>query len=178
MHYLTDNPWPAVIVLSGMAIAALIVGSSRMRKLAVAFGLCAGLVYIVSEMVISTAEEIEISAQEILEGFQEEDLEQIKSFISSESQQLVGTAERGLQLVSIDDDFHIRSITMKSEAADEATVRIRANGHITERGHSMTQYVPEYWETTWVREDSSWKLRDATRLHHISHEPRGTFDRN
>jgi len=178
MHYLTDNPWPAVIVLSGLAIAALVAGSSVMRKVAMALALCAGLVYIVAEMVVSTAEEIELSAGEILEGFQDANLEQIKALISSKSPELVSTVERGLQLVTIDDDFHIRSIKVKSENSNEVVVRIRANGHVTEHGHSMTQHVPEYWETTWVQEDGSWKLRTATRLNPLSGEPRGTFDRN
>lgn len=178
MYYLTDNPWPAVIVLGGLAIAAFVVGSSGMRKLAMAFALSAGLVYIVAEIVVSTTEEIGVSAQEILEGFQHEDLEQIKSHISSKSPELIGTAEQALQLVTIDDDFHIRSVSLKSEAANEVVVRIRANGHVTAHGHSMTQHVPEYWETTWVQEEGMWKLRDATRLHPMSGEPRGTFDRN
>jgi len=178
MHYLTDNPWPAVIVLCGLAVASFIAGGSAMRKMALAFALSAGLVYIVAEMTVSTTEEIEVSAQQILEGFQNEDLNQIKSFISSGSPDLVSTAERGLQMVTIDDDFHIRSIKLKSESPGEVVVRIRANGHVTEHGHSMTQHVPEFWETTWVREDDTWKLRNATRLHPMSGEPRGTFDRN
>jgi hypothetical protein len=178
MHYLTDNPWPAVIVLSGLALAALVAGSSQMRKVAMALAVSAGVIYSVSEIVVSTAEEIEISATEILKGFQNRDLEQIKECISTKNSQLMSTAEQGLQRVTINNDFHIRSMIVKSETSEQVVVRIRANGHVTENGHQMRQYVPEYWETTWIQEDGAWKLRDATRLNPMSGEPRETFARN
>lgn len=178
MYYLTDNPWPAVIVLSGLAIAAFITGNSVMRKLSLVMVVAAGAVYLIEQAVVSKTEQIEVSANEILAGFQNEDIDQISKWISAQSPELIATAERGLQMVEITDTFHIRSMKLKSESSGEAVIRIRANGNINERTHSMSQHVPEFWETTWVNEAETWKLKKAVRLNWISGEPRGTFDRN
>jgi len=178
MYYLTDNPWPAVIVLSGLAIAAFITGNSVMRKLALVMAVAAGSVYLIEQAVVSKTEQIEVSANAILEGFQNEDIDQISERISVQSPDLIATAKRGLQMVGITDSFHIRSIKLKSESSDEAVIGIRANGNIHERTHSMSQRVAEFWETTWVNESETWKLKKAVRLDPISGEPRGTFDRN
>lgn len=177
MYYLTDNPWPAIIVLAGLAICSLISGNASLRKLGLVFAVAAGLVYVVEQRIVSARESIEISASDILQGFQDDDLDAIAAHISADSPELNETAAQGLELVTIDRSFHIRSVQLISETDDEVVVRIRANGTIIQRSNGMSQHVPEYWETTWVQEAESWKLAKATRLDPVTGKPRGTFDR-
>lgn len=178
MYYLTDNPWAIIIVLGGLAIAAVVSGQPAMRKLALVFGVAAGLVYVAADMIDSPREQIEVAANAILDGFQTEDLLAIGALISKQSPELIDTTSQGLSLVSIEDDFHIKAVELKSETSDGLVVRIRANGNVKERTHSMTQHTAEYWETTWVREAEKWVLSKATRLNPLNGQPRGTFDSN
>ena len=176
MFYLTDNPWPAIIVLGGLAICAFVVGHPTLRKLGLVFGMGAGLVYATAEMITSNRELVEIAANEILEGFQAEDLAAIATKISKQSPSLNDIASRGLDLVKIESDFHIQAVHLKSESDSEIVVQIRANGNITERSQLMTQRAAELWETTWIREANAWKLSQAVRLNPLTRKPRGTFD--
>jgi hypothetical protein len=153
-------------------------GHPTMRKLALGFGFAAGLVYVAADMIESPGERIEVAANEILDGFQTEDLSAIGALISKQSPELKDTASKGLSLVSIEDDFHIKAVELKSKNGDELVVRIRANGNVKERTHSMTQRTAEYWETTWVQESEKWVLSKATRLNPMNGQPRGTFDSN
>lgn len=177
MYYLTDNPWPAVIVLGGLAICCFVIGHPVMRKVGLICAALAGMVYMLEDRIVSTRENIEVAANQILEGFQNEDLDAIAAHVSQNSPELLMTASDGLELVTIERSFHIRSVDVESEAEEELVVRIRANGTVTRRTNGMSQHVPEYWETTWVREDSDWKLSKATRLDPMTGKPRGTFDR-
>ena len=178
MYYLTDNPWPVVIVLGGLAVAAVVTGHSLMRKLGLVLAVAAGFVYLAAACVESAREQIEISANKVLDGFQAEDLTAISASISKQSPELNETASRGLKLVRIEDDFHVQSVELIAETDTEIIVRIRANGNITQRSHSMTQRTAEFWETTWVQESGTWKLSKATRLNPLNGQPRGTFDPN
>lgn len=178
MYYLADNPWPAIVVLGGLAICAFVLGHPALRKVGVLLAFLAGLVYAADAMIESPRERVEVSANKMLSGFQAADLNAIDAMISRQSPDLMETARRGLELVSIEPGFHIKSVELKSASSNEVVARIRANGRITERKQSMTQHVPEYWETIWVQEDDQWKLSEATRLDPLSGQPRGTFDRN
>ena len=177
MYYLTDNPWPAIIILGGLAICAFVTGHPTLRKAGLVLAGLACLVYLVEDRLVSTRERIEVAADEILQGFKDEDLDAITSRISDDSPELKETAQQGMAMVRVQDGFHIRSVRLVSETDDQITVRIRANGRIMERSQSMTQHVPEFWETTWVNEENDWKLSKATRLDPVSGKPRGTFDR-
>ena len=41
MSWITENPWPLIMILSGVAVVLLILGESRTRSIAVAFALMA-----------------------------------------------------------------------------------------------------------------------------------------
>ncbi len=175
-YYLTDNPWPLMVLFGGLMVVFLISGSPGLRRMAAVPAVVAAAVFAVSEFVVSPAEQIEQAADRILQGFQAGDLDAIAQVVSADSPELLSTASRGLDLVTIGSDFHIRSVDILSESDDRIVARIRANGTVTTRGQSVRQHVPEFWETTWVRETDGWKLTDATRLHPLTGKPRGTFD--
>ncbi len=166
MYYLTDNPYPAIVVLAGLAICAFVAGNSSLRKLGVILAILAGLVYFVEDMIVSPREEVEIVANEVLKAFQQEDLTAVSSHISRQSPDLNDIARRGLELVRLENSFHVKSVELVSETSDEIVTRIRANGRITVRSQSVTQHVPEFWETTWIRESDSWKLSKAVLEEH------------
>jgi len=177
MSYLTDNPWPAVIVLAGMAIVFLVLGDPQLRKIAVAMILAAGGVYAMSEMIVSPTEEVQATVDRMLTEFQAENVDGISGLISDQSPQLIETARKGLDLVAIRDDFSVRRADVTFESETKARVRVRANGNILVRDHNIDQRVSEQWDTVWVHEDGIWKISEATRLNPISAKPMGTFDK-
>lgn len=177
MHYLTDNPWPAMIVLGSCAVAALLTGHSTLAKLAPVFVGCGALVYVISQLVVSNREQVEMSANQILKGLHSENLTAVDRWISENSPGLGETARQGLKQVRLEPDFHIQSVILKSESDAGVVVQIRANGKITTRTHSITHRVAELWETTWVHESKVWKLSNAVRLNPLTHQPRSTFAR-
>jgi len=178
MYYLTDFPWPAVILLGGLAVAAFVIGHSTLRNLGVVLGIAAAAVYMVSELVVSNREQVELCANQILNGLQAEDLNAVGKRISKHTPKLNDTAEQGLELVEFKSDFHIQAVDLKSESEREIVAQIRANGNVMARSQSVTQRVAELWETTWIHESGQWKLSRAVRLHPVTRQPRSTFDRS
>jgi len=176
MSYLTDDPWPLIIIFSGLAIASAVIRHPRFRQASAVLVLAAVGVYALSELIVSSTEIIRLTTEEMLQEFKDENLDGIAAMISEESPKLIDTARRGLDLVAIDDDFHIRHIEVELISDTKAQVRIRANGNVTHRSRMMNQRISELWDTTWTRQEDQWKLTKATRLNPISAKPMGTFD--
>ena len=178
MSYVTDNPWPLVIVFGGLAVTFLVIGNTRLRQAAPVLLLAAAGVFVLSKMIVSTAECLQQITEEVLEEFKERDVNGIAAWISPESPELVDTAKQGLERVVIENDFHIQRTDVQLTSDTSAAVRVRANGNVTHRTHHLTQRVSELWDTTWFRESGDWKLTKATRLHPLTGNPIGTFDRH
>ena len=176
MSYLTDNPWPVVIVLAGLAIVCFVLGHPMLRRIAAVMVLAAGGVYAMSEMITSPTEHVQATVSRMLDEFQAEDIDAIATLISDRSPKLVETASKGLGLVAIRDDFHVRKADVSFESDSKAKVRVRANGTILVRDHGIDQRVSELWDTVWIQEDGEWKISEAIRLNPISAKPMGTFD--
>ena len=45
MSWITENPWPLMLILSGVAVVMLILGDTKGRSIAVVFALVAAAVY-------------------------------------------------------------------------------------------------------------------------------------
>ncbi|MEZ6062633.1 MAG: nuclear transport factor 2 family protein [Planctomycetaceae bacterium] len=178
MSYLTDNPWPLIIVLTGAAVISLFIAPGRGKPIALMCLAGAVLVWFVEGAITSPAELIEAQAGGILEGFKSRDLDAISARISDDSPELVETARQGLELVDLQSDFEIRNVEVTSLDDTSATVKIRANGTGKLRGGGYSQRVPTYWSTDWKKQNGEWQLSGVRRLDVVTGKEMGTFDRN
>ncbi len=178
MSYLTDNPWPLIIVLLGAAAVALFVVPGRGKSVALLCAAAAALVWFVEGAIVSDTEKIEAQAQAMLNDFKNRDLDAIASKISTDSPELVDIAEQGLELVDLQPDFEVRSVEVQALSNGTATVRIRANGSGMLRSGGFAQYAPTYWATEWKHQNGQWLLSAVSRLDVVTGEVKGTFDRN
>lgn len=177
MNYLTDNPWPLLMILGTVAIVGLLSGSATGRKLTIISLVLAVGVFLLEKYLISDEEVVENEVQQMLQHFKSRDLTSITGQISAGSPQLAKIAGDGLELVDLSPSFDLRSVEVTiDEATQTATAMIRANGDVTLRKHGGTQHrVPNYWRTVWVTENGQWKLSKAMRLNPVNGTEMGYF---
>ncbi|MEZ6032408.1 MAG: hypothetical protein R3C17_04905 [Planctomycetaceae bacterium] len=117
MSWLTENPWPLLLMLAGTALVALILGVPKGRSVAIICVLAAVGLYLIEMSIVTPAEEVEAKLQTMLEAFQERNQDAIDRAIADESPKLRETAAQGLELVTLTNDFHIKDleVTLRSD---------------------------------------------------------------
>lgn len=167
MNYITENPWPLIILLVGIAIVAAASGASKGKSLTgIALVLAVGL-YFVEQYFISPAEELEMEVQVMLDNFKSRDLDAITSQIHSDKPDLVSLAEKGFNMVELAESFAIKDVQVTMDSETTATAMIRANGPVVVNGYGSRR-VATFWKTTWRKLDDSWQLSDAIQLHPVN----------
>ena len=176
MNYISDNPWPLIVLFAGIAVVAFIVGSSGGRRVAAVCVLLAIGTYFLEQYLVSPQEMVESEVQTMLEHFKSRDLNAITNQIARDSQGLATIAEQGLDLVDLSESFHIKSMQVTINNADSATAMVRANGSVTLRKNGGgTHSLPNFWKTVWRLESGQWKLTEATRLNPVNGTEMGYF---
>ena len=176
MNYISDNPWPLIVLFTGIAIVAFFVGSSGGRRVAAVCVLLAIGTYFLEQYLVSPQELVESEVETMLEHFKSRDVNAITSQIAKDSQGLATIAEQGLDLVDLYESFHIKSIQVTINNADSATAMVRANGSVTLRKNGGgTHSLPNFWKTIWRLESGQWKLAEATRLNPVNGTEMGYF---
>ncbi len=166
MSYLTENPWPLIILLLAAAGVMVLVGAGRGKAVAGICVLAAIGVFFLEQYLISPGEEVEMRVEELLVNFKAADLNAIGQQISPQNSELIKQAEAGLELVDVSETFHIKScLVTVDEGGESATAMVRANGNLTLlKGGGGTRHVPTYWKMIWKPLGESWKLVEVTRL--------------
>lgn len=178
MTWITENPWPLILIFSGAAILLLLLGEAKLRTLAVVSGLLAPGVYFLEAAILTPSEIVEASLAQMLSNFRNEDLEAIHRQISATAPELRDTADKGLEMVRIEDGFHLENVIISLNAdSQSAEVQLRANGPLTLRQNSLPSHAVTRWRTTWILEGDDWKLSKVTRLNPITGESMGVLDR-
>lgn len=177
MTYISDNPWPLILLLVATSVAAFLLGESRGKAAAVTCLLVAVGLYFLEQYLASPREEVEQQLQTMLTHFKNRDVAAIEGQISADSPNLAIIAAQGLELVDVEETFHLRSVDCElknNELVAEAFVR--ANGDVTLRSRGGgSRHIPTFWKTIWKREDSSWKLVEVVRLNPANGEEMGYF---
>ena len=178
MSWFTENPWPLIMLLVGFAVLALILGQSKGRLGAIVFLLFAAGVYLLEGMIITPAERVEETLQAMHKAFVADDLTTINAMISDESPQLRETAKKGLDLVDLDDGFHLQDVVVTiADDQKSAEIQLRANGMVRLRDNSITTHVATRWRTKWVTKDEKWLLSDVHRLDPMTGNEIGVLER-
>ncbi|MEQ9406795.1 MAG: hypothetical protein RIK87_03680 [Fuerstiella sp.] len=177
MTYLTENPWPLLILLVVTGVVAVISGSSKGWLAAGICLLAAVGLFFLEQYVVTAREQVEIELNQMLTHFKNRDVDAIGGQICKESDELKSIAERGLEMVDLSESFHLSSVDVElNESEDTATAWVRANGDVTLRTHGGgSRHIPTFWKTTWTLEDGVWKLRDVIRLNPANGQEVGHF---
>ena len=177
MSWITENPWPLIMILSGVAAVLLILAESRTRMLAVAFsGMAVGL-YFLEAWIVTPSELVEGRLESLLDNFKSENLSAIGEHIDDGSPKLRETAEQGLKLVILDKGFHMQDLKIAvSDDGQSADAELRANGTMTVRQASTPYHASTRWKTRWVNHGNTWKLAEVQRLNPITGEELGILE--
>jgi hypothetical protein len=178
MSWITENSWPLVLILGGIAAVLLILGESRMRTAALLCAAAAVGLHFLEIAIVTASEEVEMSLEEMLNGFKSADLQVIEDRISATSPALKDTATKGLSLVSLSDDFHMKDVVITVESNQQAaSVELRANGGMILKQSDTPVRAATRWNTRWVLETGRWKLAEVRRLNPVTGDEIGVLDR-
>ncbi len=177
MSWITENPWPLILILAGTALVLLIVGESRCRGFSVGFAVAAAGLYFLEGLIVTPAENIERSLQSMLEGFVSQDLAAIDRLIAVESPGLKEKARQGLELAQLEDGFHMKDIAVTvSDDGKSAEAHLRANGSLIVRQTNTPYHAATRWRAKWVLQDADWRLSEVHRLDVVTGEEIGVLD--
>ena len=165
MTYITENPWPLILIFFGIAFIAFLTASPRSGTIAMVCLLLSVGLFFLERYLVSPREEVTAEVKVMLENFKDRNIDAIAAQISATKRDLVTIAERGLELVELSPSFHIRSAEAELLNDNTAIVLVRANGTVSLLNHSAgPRHVATYWKLTWKREDGRWKLSAVQRL--------------
>lgn len=177
MSWITENPWPLIMILSGVALVLLILGEGRTRSVAVAFVLMAVGLYFLEAWIVTPAEHVEGRLESLLEQFKSENLTAIAEHIDDGSPKLRDTAEQGLKLVMLDKGFHLQDLKITvADDGQSADAELRANGTLTVRQASTPYHASTRWKTRWLFRGDQWKLSGVERLNPVTGEEIGILE--
>lgn len=175
MSWLTENPWPLVILCGVVAAILLLVWASR-RRLAILLAaglsvLLGGAVYIVERSIITDSERIEQHVLELTDAFRRKEIPVAVEFFSQQAPDLRRLVQVAANLVTIREplrvtDLHVRMLSQNSRAISH----FRANGTISV-GTENVGHQASRWELTWQREADDWKVIEVERLNPINGSP-------
>lgn len=166
MSYITENPWPLIILLAGIAIAAFASGIAKGKSIALVCVLLAVGLYFVEQSLISPAEELEAEISVMLDNFKAKNVDAITAQIVNGKDDLIATAKKGVEIVDLGDSFKIKDVQVTIDSDSTATAMVRANGPVTVPGYNG--HTPTFWKTTWQKSGDRWKLSNAIRLDNVS----------
>ena len=177
MSWITENPWPLIMILSGVAAVLLILGESRTRSFAVAFALMAVGLYFLEAWIVTPAEHVEGRLASLLDEFKTENLSAIGEHIDDGSPKLRETAEQGLKLVMLDKGFHLQDLKITvADDGQSADAELRANGTMTVRQANTPYHASTRWKTRWLLSGDAWKLSGVERLNPVTGEEMGILE--
>jgi hypothetical protein len=178
--WLTENPWPPMVLLGLVAAALAWVWVAR-RRGAMLIGAIAALlgcvaVYYIERAIVTDAERLEADLYRLVSAFQHKDREGTLSMISQQAPEWRTMAAVAIDLVDVRDDLDVKDVSVKIYGENsQALTHFRANGTFSYRGQGTGHY-PSRWELRWQREGADWKVVEVTRLNPLREEKLAIFD--
>lgn len=176
MTWITENPWPGIMILSGLAAFCLIIRASGSSWIAfLCLGLAAGL-YVLEGSIITPAEQIVVGLEQLRLGFVKESKADIFRWISDDSPDLRDMAAKGRELVSVSPTFHLKNVKVElAENGNTAWVDLRGNGTLTLRQNNTPYHATTRWKTLWKLQSGQWKLVEVHRLNPVNGDEIGVL---
>jgi hypothetical protein len=180
ISWLTENPWPLILLLALAAGVMLAFWTSQKRGIwvlgAVAALACAVAVYFVEKAFVTEAERVENKVHAVAEAFTRQDREGTLAFFSVQNAPLRETVVQALDWVELPNGVDIKDMSVRlSNENTRAVARFRANGTVSYKQQGA-QHYPSRWEVTWQKEAGDWKIIAVDRMHTIRDEKVGIFD--
>lgn len=176
MNWLTENPWPLLMLLVSAASICVVLQLKRSWHLAAGLLLSAAAVYVTESQIVTVSEQLELRLDGIRQAFVQDDLAEIEKYLAAESPELRKLAEDGLKLVQVSPGLHLKEVQVRLDAdGRRATVALRANGSVTLRDSGQPAHIATRWTTTWIRSGDDWMLREVQRLDPVSGQPVGAL---
>ena len=177
MSWLTENPWPLLLLFAGTAVIALISGAPKGRSVFVVCLLAVVGLYLTEAAIVTPGELVEDQLQIMLDAFRDRNQDAINDCIADESPKLRETAAEGLNLVTLTKDFHIKDLEVTVRADGQtADAHLRANGTLKVNHGDMFSHVFTRWQTVWKHVGSEWKLVEVRRLDPVNGQEMGILD--
>ncbi|MFM8476530.1 MAG: hypothetical protein ACKOEO_12120 [Planctomycetaceae bacterium] len=171
MSWITETPWPGMLLLLGLAAVCWLVAVRNRGLIAVGSVLLAGLLYVVEGAIVTPAELLDTQLEALRQGFIADSEEQVFALISPAAPELRELAKQGLQMVQVSPLLHLQDVQVTpSSDGQTAEVLLRGNGPLTVRQNDMLVRVSTRWKTSWRQEDGHWKLFRVQRLNPITGE--------
>ena len=177
MSWFTENPWPLLLILVGSGVVAFISGAPKARSVGIVCLLAAAGLYLIESAVVTPGEQVELQLQTMLEAFRDRDQNAIDACIADESPGLRETAARGLSMVTLTKDFHIKDldVAVRDDGAT-ADAHLRANGTLRVTQGDLITRVFTRWQTVWKLAGTEWKLVEVKRLDPVNGQEMGVLD--
>ena len=177
MSWLTENPWPLLLLFAGTAVIALISGAPKGRSVSVVCLLAVVGLYLIEAAIVTPGELVEDQLQIMLDAFRDRNQDAINDCIADESPKLRETAAEGLNLVTLTKDFHIKDLEVTVRADGQtADAHLRANGTLKVNHGDMFSHVFTRWQTVWKHVGSEWKLVEVRRLDPVNGQEMGILN--
>lgn len=171
----TENPWPAVIVLSCVAIICLVQWATKRKALQLILGIVclvsgAGC-FLLDALVETPSEQIVQNVYDLTSAFQKQDAQKTLSYFSPLARERV-LVELALRTVHVGNDLRISDVSVAFRAANSVAIsHFRANASVSVSVSSFSGdfgYHPSRWELEWGREAGEWKIVKVRRLNPIT----------
>jgi ketosteroid isomerase-like protein len=180
MTWITENPWPLMIILAIAAIAFLAAWTSQKRRVWLAAGILSFAaviaVYLFSKSIVTEAERVAQAVHDLAAAFQRKDKAGTLSFFSIQAPELRTQVEQGLNWVEMPDGIDIKDVHVStSNENTRAVSHFRANGTASVRGMG-SHHIASRWAVTWQKEGADWKIIEVQRLHPLKDEKMDMFD--
>lgn len=178
MNWITENPWPGTVLLSGVAAVCWILGLRQRGRVVFGCLLLGVFLWVVESRIVTHSEQLDVQLDTLRRGFAEGSEELVFSQISAGAEELRETARQGMSMVRLSPMFGIRDVEVVVSAdGTTADVSLRANGLLTIRQSDTTAHVATRWRTTWRQEAGEWKLTRVVRLNPVTGEEIGVLSR-
>jgi hypothetical protein len=167
--WFTENPWPPIIFLAAVGVVFGMSGISRQQaKLyaiaAVFFVLCI-VVWLVERQVVTEGEKIEQRIYDLVEAFQQNDIERTLLFFSNSNPALKGKVLLAIGIADIEIDYRITDYEASLKADETlATTHFRVNATASVAGKGDVGRQPTRWLVDWRIERGEWAIIDVQRL--------------
>lgn len=167
--WFTENAWPPIIILSVVAVILFGLWQSQRRSgylAGVVIALFAAVgVYFVEGAIVTEAELIETSVQQMVAACERGDIPATVGFIAPQEVALQLQIAAAMALVDVENDVRVTDLDVRMVAGGtQAVSHFRANATIGIKSMGHRARHPSRWELTWQKTGDDWKVIEIQRL--------------